>query len=373
MSSIIGGKRRRKGIVTNTQGPYGFSKHMTINQLAKEHSKMLAEHRRILQGLPSETHSAVNEIAREHGGRPEDEWSFDPTADAMDWVDDDDDGLSAEGGEYDDVMRVAHQHIIVSNVLGSSTSQDRRARLRAQYTNWSDQMPALTRAYLDWKHKKHPASRPEQEQDQDVECRELPECCEFNVVAIETYESTSRSVARFGGEWANVSLIRSGLLGTVPVHPTIAIGLSTVELYHDYVGGIRGSVNYRTAFQRQVSAALGRDSDNWQIQNSCPCCDYKLQNEPKLSPAKLMAMDGNNSAKRIRNAGREDERVFDSSYFLSREQVNKFKDEVKHKPPPHSKNNDNGNDSEDDAPWLPDSRPDGQPSHEDRDHSKCTE
>lgn len=45
-------------------------------------------------------------------------------------------------------------------------------------------------------------------------------------------------------------------------------------------------------------------------------------------------MDGNNSAKRIARAGAEDERAFHSDYFLSREEVDRFKDEVKRKAVP---------------------------------------
>ncbi len=40
-------------------------------------------------------------------------------------------------------------------------------------------------------------------------------------------------------------------------------------------------------------------------------------------------MDGNNSAKRVMSAGTEDTASFDSNYFLSRDYVDRFKDEVK--------------------------------------------
>jgi len=41
-------------------------------------------------------------------------------------------------------------------------------------------------------------------------------------------------------------------------------------------------------------------------------------------------MDGNNSVKRIASVGAQDAQVFNSEYFLSHEQVDCFKDEVKH-------------------------------------------
>ena len=45
----------------------------------------------------------------------------------------------------------------------------------------------------------------------------------------------------------------------------------------------------------------------------------------------LLALDGNNSAKRVLSAGTEDARAFNSTYFLSRQEVDRFKDEVKRK------------------------------------------
>jgi hypothetical protein len=54
----------------------------------------------------------------EANGAPPDEVQVLPFnesgADAMAWVDEDDGGVSAEGGELDDAVRVAHDHIILS-------------------------------------------------------------------------------------------------------------------------------------------------------------------------------------------------------------------------------------------------------------------
>lgn len=58
-------------------------------------------------------------------------------------------------------------------------------------------------------------------------------------------------------------------------------------------------------------------------------CDIQLEDEPPLLPRRLSAFDGNNSAKCTATSGTADHRVFDSDYFLSRENVDVFKDEVK--------------------------------------------
>jgi len=54
----------------------------------------------------------------EANGAPPDDVQVDPLdesrADVMDWVDEDDGGLSAEGGELDDAVRAAYEHVILS-------------------------------------------------------------------------------------------------------------------------------------------------------------------------------------------------------------------------------------------------------------------
>ncbi len=55
----------------------------------------------------------------------------------------------------------------------------------------------------------------------------------------------------------------------------------------------------------------------------------QLKGETPLRPRRLGAMDGNNSAKRVASAALVDSAKFDSDYFLSRDEVDEYKDEVK--------------------------------------------
>ncbi|KAG1795023.1 uncharacterized protein HD556DRAFT_1431731 [Suillus plorans] len=47
-----------------------------------------------------------------------------------------------------------------------------------------------------------------------------------------------------------------------------------------------------------INQALNRDSLNWRLLNSCPCCFYKLEDEENMALEWLVTMDGNNSLKR---------------------------------------------------------------------------
>jgi hypothetical protein len=91
---------------------------------------------------------------------------------------------------------------------------------------------------------------------------------------------------------------------------------------------------------QRVMQALGRDTPAWRMKNACPACQYKLHDEPKLHFSMLIAMDGNNSAKRIPRrmtkddgttllvAERIDTREGGGDYFLSRKNVDKWAEEV---------------------------------------------
>ena len=101
-----------------------------------------------------------------------------------------------------------------------------------------------------------------------------------------------------------------------------------------------------------VNIAIGTDTPNYCLHHSCPACNYKLQDEPELYPTHLIAMDGNNLAKRLLSAGRADDRDFDSNYFLTREEVDHFKDEVK-----SCRKTTDEILEEDDAPWIIQEKP----------------
>ncbi|KAG2029849.1 hypothetical protein BDR03DRAFT_1041183, partial [Suillus americanus] len=80
--------------------------------------------------------------------------------------------------------------------------------------------------------------------------------------------------------------------------------------------------------------ALGRTDPDWRLRHGCPLCTFEVSqpNECLLYPASLKAMDGNNSAKRMANAGSADLRIFPSRYMIPPDQVDVFKDDVRLRP-----------------------------------------
>ncbi|KAG8681486.1 hypothetical protein FRC09_017454, partial [Ceratobasidium sp. 395] len=160
--------------------------------------------------------------------------------------------------------------------------------------------------------------------------------------------------------WVNATLIRHGFLAPSPSRPTVAISLelleilaavqrrapsASVEALSKAFCDLR-NVPYRTHFctqltaaldafhmicrvaQRRLDQAMGRDSPDWRIKHSCPPCTYKLEDEPALEYSVLVTCDGNDSLKRCSRAGTADTRVYDSDYYISNSEVERFKNEV---------------------------------------------
>ncbi|KAG1870301.1 hypothetical protein F4604DRAFT_1881242 [Suillus subluteus] len=203
------------------------------------------------------------------------------------------------------------------------------------YIHWDTQLPALVSSYLRWKHSK-----------EEIHSASLDGHF-FHVMVIKTY--------------ANVALLRHGFLGCSPVEPSVAVDLATLELYHrlrrrypqlsiqtitkmlcdlhhvtyhhcyrdQFLIAFDAYLNILRHIRSRVSEALGHDAVK--AHEKCPCCTYMLKDEVQLVPSILVTQDGNNSSKRIASVGSVDEREFTSTYFLSREDVDKFKDEVKHR------------------------------------------
>ncbi|KAF8449178.1 hypothetical protein L210DRAFT_827229, partial [Boletus edulis BED1] len=89
---------------------------------------------------------------------------------------------------------------------------------------------------------------------------------------------------------------------------------------------------------RQVTAllqkVLGHDGKDWHLQNSCPACCYRLEDELQLDIEWLVSIDGNNSLKHWDKLSyginkREDSCVAQSDFWITPKEVDRFCYEVK--------------------------------------------
>jgi hypothetical protein len=76
--------------------------------------------------------------------------------------------------------------------------------------------------------------------------------------------------------------------------------------------------------ESRVKAALGRDTPNWRVLNSCPACMYELEGEAPLRYRLLMAMDGNDSQKRQDHGNAGDVREYTSDFWIPLVEVDQW-------------------------------------------------
>ncbi|KAG2354334.1 hypothetical protein BDR07DRAFT_1454156 [Suillus spraguei] len=183
--------------------------------------------------------------------------------------------------------------------------------------------------------------------------------------------------------------MRYGCIGCAAIRPSITITVRTLAVYrqthhvcprlsihaeakkichlhnvsyHRYL-----ATQYRIAYDVylevlrridiKINTHLGHDAPHWRMRNSCPACQYQLQDEPALKFSVLCSFDGNNSAKLVdpvirRGNERPDPRSGLSSIWLTEEYVDGFKDEVQSARTHQAKDNNRKHIQDPDDPWV---------------------
>ncbi|KAF9067575.1 hypothetical protein BDP27DRAFT_1534881 [Rhodocollybia butyracea] len=124
----------------------------------------------------------------------------------------------------------------------------------------------------------------------------------------------------------SVALVKAGFLGAMPQTPSLAISLRTLELLY--------TIHlFRPSFSVEAfTKVLGQDIENYRVLHSCPPCSNQLKDKPPLEFPCMFVVDGNNSLKQmVATGGRQtaDAQIFgESDYFLSKEFVDQYVDEV---------------------------------------------
>ncbi|KAF8126588.1 hypothetical protein EV363DRAFT_1401744 [Boletus edulis] len=215
---------------------------------------------------------------------------------------------------------------------------------------WEDQLPALVDQYLLWRH------------GTDVAMQVDDGAHTFHVKSVGVFDFTERlPVSQRENELPNAALIQAGLLGCSPIQPVAAIKLECLEFYHQlrrrqssfsvqamvkvlcalhntsYMRHLRNQ--FAAAFdvylaikchiQTTLRQALNRHGLAWRLTRACPPCTFKVSAESTLSPARLHAMDGNFSAKRLDGSGSADPRTFESDYFIPTAEVERFRNNAR--------------------------------------------
>ncbi|KAJ7820326.1 hypothetical protein B0H14DRAFT_3089255 [Mycena olivaceomarginata] len=226
--------------------------------------------------------------------------------------------LSHAGGELrQSIEEEMEEEIIVDRRWDWRTRRDRMDRLNQQFVA---QMPEMLKAYMRW--------------CESVETgRERSTSAEvWTITVVDMFGTDKRDVSLDpqGGGIAP-ALIMEGLIPCAPFRPSVAITVKVLEVYRvaharcpqlaiqsfvktlcdlhgtPYLPYLRKQfaicydlyLDLRRNSEKTVLKSLGRDSFSWRLKHACPACMYKLKGEAKLIYDILVAMDGNNSLKRI--------------------------------------------------------------------------
>ncbi|KAI6017877.1 hypothetical protein EDC04DRAFT_2576626, partial [Pisolithus marmoratus] len=164
----------------------------------------------------------------------------------------------------------------------------------------------------------------------------------------------------------NENLIYHGYLGCSPMYPTIAISLHTLAVfqqaccvcpcfsihtqckmlchlhnmpYHPYLfqqltQAFDMYLEIIHHINQKIQVAHYHNTQEWRLRNECPACFYHVKDELTLTFDWLVSIDGNNSLKQwdttvYGTTPHVDHHTARSTYWLSNEEVDKFKYEVK--------------------------------------------
>ncbi|KAI5990639.1 hypothetical protein EDD15DRAFT_2388750 [Pisolithus albus] len=232
--------------------------------------------------------------------------------------------LSHEGGEHEAFEDLAQQ-LADARGIRHADSRTRRDRVELQTEHWTLQMDRLADAYLDYSSRDMGDGLPVLIYYGYIGCSPLLPTVAFSLRTLATYHQIHRICPRFGIQ-AQCKLLCH--LHSMPYRPYLNVQLTAA---YDVYLSILDHVD------RRLKKVLGRDTDNWQMRNSCPACFYKLEDEPALDFDWLVSIDGNNSLKRWDTnvygvVPRVDTRCPHSDYWLDDRDVDRFKYKTQSRP-----------------------------------------
>ncbi|RDB19588.1 hypothetical protein Hypma_013286 [Hypsizygus marmoreus] len=285
-------------------------------------------------------------------------------------------GISHEGGEFE-VFEDLADGLAQSIGYRRVDHRTRRDRIEIQTGHWELQMDRLVQAFLDFRLRDGGEGTP-------ISPGNLTNVV-YDIEVVDSFFRRSEAIHAFPGDlYPNETLLRHGYLGCSPLQPMLAISVRALSTYrqthrtsprfsieaqcktlchlHNVPYFPYLSTQFSAAYDayleicrrvdHQINAALGYDAPNSRLLRSCPACFYKLEGEPELEFSSFVSIDGNNSLKRLGTtvrglSERIDTRNSLSDRWLTPEEVDRFKDEVKSRPSP--KQADEADDSDD---WV---------------------
>ncbi|CAE6448799.1 unnamed protein product [Rhizoctonia solani] len=299
-----------------------------------------ATSRRLVSKLSAHDRAALNDWVEEPMRNNE-------TIDDMDIIDIPDDIYGSMGNnEPESIFR---------SIIPPARYRSWTERTHNASAAWSNQYKDLADAYLHFNALSPNNCEPPTSVLVDEDGSEETET--FIVEAVDIFAQYSEvSITHSCAGGRNTALVRAGYISPSPTNPTTAISIRTLNLFkfirqrqpqHSIQAFAKTlcdlhMVPYKQYLRDQLStvlevyfsilrivesrmlAELRRNGPDWQIQNACPPCTYKLEGEPELRYSMVICGDGNTSLKRYLRPGEDDPRRFTDARMLEPEYVDTY-------------------------------------------------
>ncbi|GAW09504.1 hypothetical protein LENED_011662 [Lentinula edodes] len=175
----------------------------------------------------------------------------------------------------------------------------RRDRIERAYHHWLPQFDGMVDAFMDWSFNEEQGHRiPE----------EIEGVPSLNYKAAYTISQRPISVGKYGS-FRHLSILppptSPRIFNPLSIQPFIK-SLCDVQgfpfkpyLMQQFSSAYDAYVEVKSRTRKLVAQTLGRDSSTWRILHTCPCCQNELQEDDPLEIRMMVAMDGNDSLKRV--------------------------------------------------------------------------
>ncbi|KAJ4477074.1 hypothetical protein C8R41DRAFT_983264 [Lentinula lateritia] len=277
------------------------------------------------------------------------------------------DGGGSEKDDWEECANIYQELLDGCRQIYRVDGRKRRDRIERAYHHWLPQFDGMVDAFMDWSRNK--------EQDHRIP-EEIEGIPSLLVTVVDIFKTKKRLIPLLSDQYQSASMVRSGVFPSSPLRHHHAFSTRTLHLYHDlfcrcprlsiqpfikslcdiqgfpfkpylmqqFSSAYDAYVEVKSRTRKLVAQTLGRDSPTWRILHTCPCCQNELQEDDPLEIRMMVAMDGNDSLKRVERrkdaaddslaeildsgvVERVDPRQAGGDYFLSRTSVDNWAEE----------------------------------------------
>ncbi|KAJ3918492.1 hypothetical protein F5877DRAFT_67325 [Lentinula edodes] len=198
------------------------------------------------------------------------------------------DGGGSEKDDWEECADIYQELLDGCRQIYCVDGRKRRDRIERAYHHWLPQFDGMVDAFMDWSHN--------EEQDYRIP-EEIEGIPSLLVMVVNVFKTKKRLIPLLSDQYQSASMLS--------IQPFIK-SLCDIQgfpfkpyLMQQFSSAYDVYVEVKSRTRKLVAQTLGRDSPTWRILHTCPCCQNELQEDDPLEIRMMVAMDGNDSLKRV--------------------------------------------------------------------------